>query len=131
MYHSKLRRWHASVYLGEYPELLDEDEDGHLYDEEGQAIISEYPNGALARQLTARLQAEALSHIVQGKPDTEYHKFPDADMVVSIPDNCSFWVDEEKLVILGKSKLCSRCHSLLLMEDGVASCMKCMMIYEV
>ena len=77
---------------------------------------------------------ECWSHLVDsaerisGSPDTTYTKGCRA--VVTVPDDCGYWADESKLIVMSEeARLCGNCHSLLRPMGEALICEECWTMY--
>jgi len=103
VYHAKHRQYRASVYLAELPKHCEPDE------------------GCSCLEIVRR------APVISGAPGT-YDKGVSA--IVQIPDSCDYWIDDQKLVILGRrDKLCGSCHHLLQRYEEADICEHCWRIY--
>lgn len=102
MFRRRGRKFTASVYMGELPDIL--------ADEEGE------PLNPPDRHIWQRLISQA--EVIEGTPDTEYKK-DGIPLLVRIPGNCDYWVDGQRLIIAHDKLICLKCHCFL--DDGACS----------
>jgi len=95
MLRKRNRTFTASVYLGRLPDIQ--------ADEEGELL------NPLDRYIWQKLISQA--QVIEGRPDMEYTK-DGLPMLIRIPDDCEYWVDEQRVVIARDRQICEKCHGL-------------------